>query len=154
MMGITTPSVVLSAMRDIKSVGTQFSSRMAPTPPCTGTYARGHPKLGGGTLPNNVWQGQHGPGLPPTMNLPGSQGQQGQPPAPGPPGGGQNVPVTAAVPQAPLTQQSGAQIAVQPPGGHGGAGAGLAQATAGMGALGPPSQEYLGIAMALDWPQL
>jgi hypothetical protein len=99
--------------------------------------------------PNNVWYGQQGMGLPPTMNLPGCQGQQGQPPAPGPPGGGQNIPATAVVPQAPMAQQGGAQIAVQPPGGHGGAVAGLAQAAAGMGAQGPPSQEYSGIAVAL-----
>jgi hypothetical protein len=52
-------------------------------------------------------------------------------------------------PHAPLAQQGGAQIAVQPSDGHGGAGAGLSQAAAGTGAQGPPSQEYLGIAMAL-----
>ncbi len=39
---------------------------------------------------------------------------------------------------------------VQTPGGHGGAGAGLAQAAAGTGAQGPPSQEYLDIVMALN----
>jgi hypothetical protein len=84
------------------------------------------------------------------MNLPGPQGQQGQPPAPRPLGGGKNISAAAAVPQAPVAQQGGAQITVKPPGGHGGARAGLAQAAAGMGAQGPPSQEYLGIAIALN----
>jgi hypothetical protein len=84
------------------------------------------------------------------MNLPGPQGQQVQPPTPGPPGGGKNITPAMVAPQAPLAQQGGAQIVVQPPGGHGGAGAGLAQAAASTGAQGPPSQEYLGIVMALE----
>ncbi len=116
------------------------------TPPHTGTY----PELGGGTLPNNVWQVHQVPGIPPMMNLPGPQGQQVQPPAHGPPRDGQKVPAAVAAPHAPLAQQSRAQIAVQPPGGHGGAGAGLAQVAAGTGAQGPPYQEYLGIVIALE----
>jgi hypothetical protein len=84
------------------------------------------------------------------MNLPGFQGQQMQPPTPGPPGDRRKIPAAAAAPHVPLAQQGRAQIAVQPPGGHGGAGAGLAQATASTGAEGPPSQEYSGIAMALE----
>ena len=63
-------------------------------PLCIGT----HHELRGGTPPNNVWQGHQGPVIPLTMNLPGHQGQQVQPPAPGPPGGGQNVPAAAAAP--------------------------------------------------------
>jgi hypothetical protein len=101
MAGITTPSITPSAMLDTKPIGTQFSRWTAPPP--TSTQARGHPKFGrggGGPMPppNNVWHGQQGLGLLPTMNLLGPQGQQGQSSTPGPPGGGQNIPAATAAP--------------------------------------------------------
>ena len=122
--------------------------------------------------PGNAWHGQQGLGLHPTMNLPGRQGeqgqslipspsgerqmpmtgpqgQQGQPPAPEPPGGGggQNITNAAAAPQVLAAQQGGAQIAVQPGGNNG---AGVSQAVTGRVAQGTTSQEYLGISMALE----
>ena len=120
--------------------------------------------------PETTWYKQQGEGLyPPTINLPGTQGQQGQSitngpprgrqmgmtsmlrgpqghsPATGPPGGGHiTMPPTATLP-APAAQQGGAQIAVQPAG----TGVGRSQAVSGMGTQGPTYQEYLGISMAL-----
>ena len=87
--------------------------------------------------PSNAWQGQQGAGLYPTMNMlvpqgqqgqsitplgaahinmPGLQGQQGQPPATVPHWGEQNIPPAATAPQVQAAQQGGAQIAVQPGG--------------------------------------
>ena len=55
--------------------------------------------------------------------MPGTQGQQGQQPAIGPPGGGQNIQTAAAAPQAQTAQLGGAQIVVQPGGDTGVGGA-------------------------------
>ncbi len=54
------------------------------------------------------------------------------------------------MPQAQAAQQGGTQIAVQPPGAPGGAGAGVAPAPVGVRVLGPCSQDYSGIDTALD----
>jgi hypothetical protein len=59
------------------------------------------------------------------------QGQQGQPPATGPPGGGHITMPPAAAPQAPAAQQGGAQIAVHLTGSNRG---GVPQAMTGRGA--------------------
>ena len=107
------------------------------TPP-TNNEARGPIPPSGTT-----WHGHQDAGLHPTMNLPGSQGQQGwsitlgppavrqmsmpglqgqqgQSPTTGPPGGGQIPMPVAVTPQAMAAPQGGAQIAVHPPGNNGG----------------------------------
>jgi hypothetical protein len=70
-----------------------------------------------------VPQGQQGQSITPLgaahINMPGLQGQQGQPPATVPRGGAQNIPPAATVPQVQAAQQGGAQIAVQPGGNTG-----------------------------------
>ena len=121
--------------------------------------------------PETTWYEQQGTGLYPTINLPGSQGQQGQsithepprgrqmdlpvvlhgqqgqPPATRPPGGGHITMPPVAAPQAPAAQQGGAQIAVHPTGNNGG---GVPQAMTGRGAQAITSYEYSGITMALE----
>jgi hypothetical protein len=95
--------------------------------------------------PPPAWQGQQGAGLlPPTAPLQDPQGQQGLLLVPIPLGGGATNPPAMPAHQAPTAQQQGgAQIAVQPPSGHGGAGAGLPQAPAGRGANGNPPKTIL-----------
>jgi len=80
--------------------------------------------------------------------MPGPQGQQGQPPRTGPPGGGQSIPTAVAAPQAQAAQQQGgAQIAVQP---GGNTVVGGPPAVPGRVTHGATSHEYSGISMALE----
>ena len=81
------------------------------------------------------------------MNMQGPQGQQGQPPATGPPGGGQKIMPAAAAPQARAAPQGGAQITVQP---GGNTGVGMSLAGTGRGTHGSTSHEYSGISMSLE----
>ena len=123
--------------------------------------------------PETAWHEQQHSGLPPTMNLPGPQGQQGQqlltlrPPGvnqmnrqghqghqgqlhtTGPPGGGGQIPMPGvATPQAMVAPQGGAQTAVSHhPHNNGG---GVPNAPSGRGAQGTTSQEYSGISTALE----
>ena len=125
---------------------TLYSSRE-----CQGTPRCRHGGRATYAPPPPARQGQLGIGLPPAAPFQGPQGQQWQPPVPIPWGGGATTPPATSASQAPLAQQHrGAQIAVQPPAGHGGAGARLAQAPTSMGANGTPPQEYLGISSALE----
>jgi hypothetical protein len=123
--------------------------------------------------PETVWHEQQHAGLPPTMNLPGPQGQQGQqvltlgPPGvnqmnmqghqghqgqlhtTGPPGGGQIPMPGVATPQAMVAPQGGAQTAVTTHHPHNNGG-GVPNAQIGRGAQGTTSQEYSGISTALE----
>ena len=81
------------------------------------------------------------------MSMPGLQGQQGQSPTTGPPGGGQIPMPGAATPQAMAAPQGGAQIVVHPPSNNGG---GVPNAPIGRGAQRTTSQEYSGISTALE----
>jgi hypothetical protein len=65
-------------------------------------------------------------------------------------GGGATTPPAVPAPQVPAQQLGGAQIAVQPPGGQGGAGVGLPLPPAGIGTNGNLPQDYSGISSALE----
>ncbi len=113
------------------------------------THAGG--RGGGQPMPPPAWQGQQGTGqLNPAAPPHDPQGQQGLFLAPVPPEGGATTPPAVPAPQAPAQQLGGAQIAVQPPGGQGGAGAGLPQPPVGIGTNENPPQDYSGVLSALE----
>ncbi len=114
-------------------------------PPACELNVGGHPAGGRGDrqlVLTPAWTGQQGLGrLTPPSPPYDPYGQQGS--------GTPNPPDVQAH-QAPDLQLGGAQIAVQPPGGQGGAGAGLPQPTAGVINNGTPPNEYSAIASALE----
>ncbi len=113
-------------------------------PPARKPNVGGHPAGGRGDgqpALTPAWTGQQGSGR---LTPPGPpydpHGQQGS---------GTPNPPDVQVHQAPDLQLGRAQIAMQPPGGQGGAGAGLPQPTAGVINNGTPPNKYSAIASAL-----